>query len=219
MKYLKKFEKNDSDGNGINIIRKFGLGNYFGIVINKSSSNSAPYHNLYHVLCMVKNCYYIANDEGLDTNEIKKILLACLFHDFNHSMGEKSDEENVKNAIVAFEKYSEEDDATNQEVIQMIKSTQYPYIIPESVLGIKEKIIRDADLLQWCEDNHLQQIVFGLLKTEMKNTGNLKKNLEGQIKFINSIKMHTNWAKRKFDKFKNIRLEEYEFLKNMVDEE
>ena len=41
----------------IQLIQKFQLDNYFGNVIRHSKSNNAPYHNLHHILCMIKNCY------------------------------------------------------------------------------------------------------------------------------------------------------------------
>lgn len=199
----------------IAIIKKFQLDDYFGVVVRDSKSNSAPYHNLYHVLCMIKNSYYISKDEGLEDKEIRKILIACLFHDFNHSMGEKTDKENVLEAINSFKKYSIETEEVNNEIINMIKATEYPYVIDEKDLSIKDKIIRDADLLQWSEDNHLQQIVFGLLSKELK--GDLKKNIENQIKFIKMAKIYTNYAKLKFEAHKERCLDEYEYIKNLIE--
>jgi len=165
---------------------------------------------------MVKNCYYISKDEALSQEEIRIILITCLFHDFNHSMGEKSDKENIIEAISAFQKYTRENEKINEKVINLIKATEYPYVVSE--VDISGKIIRDADMLQWCEDDHIHQSVFGLLKGEFKNP-DLKRTIDSQIKYINNINLYTNYAKRKYTKYKNSKIEEYEYIKKILNEE
>jgi predicted metal-dependent HD superfamily phosphohydrolase len=198
----------------ISLIQKYGLDYYFGIVIRHSKSNNAPYHNLHHILCMIKNCYAIAKDEKINDNTIRPILIACLFHDFNHSMGEKTDAENVKDAIAAFKQYSKEDENTNDMIVGMIQATQYPYVVPDSELNAGDQIIRDADLLQWCEENHIQQIVFGLLQNEMK--GDVKENISKYRDFVAGAKFYTDYGQKKYDKYKDIKLSEYEYIIKMM---
>lgn len=191
------------------IINRFKLDDYLKIVLEKSTSNHAPYHNLFHVLCMIKNCHLIAVSENLNPSEIRLLLIAVLFHDFGHSMGAKKDTENVKDAIKAFEKYSKESPAYNQKIIEIIKATEYPYVIDEKDLTFEQKVIRDADLLQLFEPNYIQQNLLGLSKEMNLPIIDL---LKGQKKFMDSIKYHTAYAKAVAEEMLKSRYEDGEYL-------
>lgn len=175
----------------LEIIKEFKLDNYLKIVIQKSTSNKAPYHNFFHVLCMVKNVYKIALSEGLLPKAIRPLLIAALFHDFNHSMGAHNDEWNVNEAISMFMLYSQEDAKTNKLVVSIIRATQYPYVVEEEDLTLEQKIIRDADLLQQYESNYLQQVYYGLSE-ELNTTFEIL--LQGYPVFIKGMKLHTDCA-------------------------
>ena len=51
------------------IIKEFQLEHYLNIVLTESSSNYAPYHNINHVLCMVKYAYIIGSSEDLEKDD------------------------------------------------------------------------------------------------------------------------------------------------------
>ena len=79
----------------------------FRYIVSKSRSNYAPYHSLNHVLRVMYYC-----NEGCTFHSITgklrvNILLAALFHDFNHSMGERPDSENVEMAIAGVKDFYE----------------------------------------------------------------------------------------------------------------
>lgn len=175
----------------LDIIKKFNLGNYLKIVIKESKSNNAPYHNLNHVLCMVKNIYIICNNEDVKKEDIQTLIIAALFHDFNHSQGKKTDDENIKIAIKACNKYIEEENL-RLNVIDIIKATQYPYVIDEKDLSKNQLIIRDCDMLQTFESNFIQQVLLGL-STELGIE--LEKFLDMQLSFLDNLKFHTKTAK------------------------
>jgi len=44
------------------IITHYGLEYYLKDVLTESHSNSAPYHNIYHIMCMVKNVSSMLSD-------------------------------------------------------------------------------------------------------------------------------------------------------------
>ena len=75
----------------LKIIKHFELDHYLKDVIENSTSNAAPYHNLYHILCKIKHTYRIAQSEGFLPEPTRILIIADLFHDFNHSMGKHDD--------------------------------------------------------------------------------------------------------------------------------
>lgn len=202
----------------LEIIKELNLENYLKILLKYNNSNDLPYHNFYHHLCVMKNCYEIC--QGLDLGEIngEELRLLCkaaLVHDFNHSGGKFKDEVNVQNAIEAFWYNFPNEKSENIKIInEIIKATQYPYVIEEKDLTLLQMIIRDADLLQVCEDNWLQQIIFGL-KNEMNI--NLETILKESKDFWSNINFHTSIATNKLDKFKNNRLESVDYLLKIIE--
>lgn len=177
-----------------------------------NEGNNNPYHNIYHITTMVKNLYFIANDEGIDDKIIRLIIIAGLFHDFNHSGGKfKDDSDNVKIAIEAFKKYSKENDKDNQFIINLITITKYPYEKTDN-LTLYEKIMRDAVLLQFTDDNFIQEILFGLNKEMNKSDILTVDLLNNQIKFINGSKFYTEYANLKAMRKINYRVEDCEYL-------
>lgn len=176
---------------------------------DSSKSLNAPYHNLYHCLVVADNCLEASSYYNLDTVKELSIIVAALFHDFDHSMGELKDSENIKNAIIAFEKWydinKKDLNIDHDMVVDVIKATEYPYVIDAKDLTLEQKIIRDADLCQTFVDNRIQQVYIGL-SAEMKIR--ILDMLNGQIKFIESIVPNTDWFKLKFNKEKNRVIEE-----------
>lgn len=144
------------------ILRDYDLLYYYNIIKERNPSNNKPYHNLYHLLCVTEFCYIIGKSENLDDTEIRTLMLSGLFHDFGHYSSD--DSENIKKSIEFFKEYSKENVVTEKNVLKNIKSTQYPYVIPDEDLNISQKIIRDSDLLQWTKDNFIEQVVIGLYK-------------------------------------------------------
>ena len=199
----------------LEIIKEFKLDHYLKIVIKKSSSNKAPYHNFFHILCMVKNVYKIAISEGFLPKAIRPLLIAALFHDFNHSMGVHDDEWNVNEAISMFLLYSQEDANTNKLIISIIRATQYPYVVEEEDLTFEQKIIRDADLLQQYEDNYLQQVYYGLSE-ELKMTFEIL--LQGYPVFIKGMKLHTDYAAQVCEELSASRDADVTYLTNLLSE-
>jgi len=195
------------------IIRKFKLDNYLKNVLEKSTSNVAPYHNFYHVMCMVKNVYNISKSLDFNDESTRPLLIAALFHDFNHSMGAHNDAWNVAEAIKSYKLYSKENKETNLKVINIIEATQYPYVIPEDQLSLEQKIIRDADLMQTFESNYLQQNWMGL-SVEMKT--DLLSSLKGSEKFWNSVKFHTDYAQALSEEVMPSKFQDVEYLINLL---
>ncbi len=151
---------------GIEIIRDSALlQKAFKFIIDNSKSNYLPYHNLNHLLTVLKYSDYIANGEGVYYDKRLSLHLAALFHDVNHSGGELHDDENIqlaKSAFVLFTIQEGIDITLAEEVRTLIEATEYPYVKPNSNTSQFEKIIRDADMMQQFEYNWIGQTTLGL---------------------------------------------------------
>jgi HD superfamily phosphodiesterase len=142
----------------LEIIKKFKLEYYLNVILTNNNGNTNLYHNFYHTQCVTTNCYKIAIDtDTYEENDIKILLIAALFHDFNHSGGKlKNDSENVKLAIEGFQKYTKESKEDTEFICDLIKITEFPYNADnDSKLSIRQQILRDADVMQWLEPNFI----------------------------------------------------------------
>ena len=172
--------------------------NAFRYIVLNNTSNNAPYHHFHHMMTVTHYVMKGGFGIGLPAPEYYELVLAAMFHDMNHSMGEVSDEINVTRAINAmFDWADENSDLISKDRVQaiadIIKATQYPYIIEAKDLSIRQAIIRDADLMIALEPDSFQNMFFGLMK-EMK-VQDIKLMIAGQISFHKEIKMNTEWGR------------------------
>jgi HD superfamily phosphodiesterase len=160
-------------------------------------SSDAPYHNNEHMITVYKFCKDISDNIELTDN--LDLLVAALFHDFDHSMGKEKDNVNVQRAIEAFSDYYGNElthtDVNKNNVINIIKITEYPYTIKNSELNTDQKIIRDADLLQGSVDNWYDFIVIGLSKEMNLPIDKIK---EGVIVFRENIEYNFDYSREVF---------------------
>lgn len=175
----------------------------------KNTSIDAPYHNLFHTLCMIVNCNegYISNidvDADYDYITQRTITIAAAFHDFAHSAGAQDDDWNIATALYWVErffdeqakKYEHDDFFQNRnnltKIKQLISVTRYPFIHEPQTL--EEKIIRDSDLLQCYEDAWFEHVIQGL-QQEFAVKGRFidtKEFLRLQVEFLKNAKFYTN---------------------------
>lgn len=169
----------------------------FRYIIDNNSSNFAPYHNFNHMLRVMYYCDKGCSYHKIDGKRRTNILLAAIFHDFNHSQGEEKDDVNVIRAIEGVKEFYESN-AMNKnsvnidKVVEIIQATQYPYVINSEDLTLEQAIIRDADLMPSLDPDWLNNIIVGLMK-EMK-IESFKAMCEGQYKFHQGIKMCSPWG-------------------------
>ena len=132
----------------------------------------------------------------ISKTEARQLLIAAILHDLDHSGTKKDDSIQVNQAIESFNKnIDEKDKIYQQEIEEIIRATQYPYIIETEKLPLLQQIIRDADMTQTFSEAWIQQIIFGLGKewgyrpTEM---------LERQKTMLEGFKWHTKWAEERY---------------------
>lgn len=197
----------------IEIIDKYEyLQKAFKYIILNSSSNNGPYHNLNHLLTVLKYCYLGALSEGIkDDKELRELLIAAIFHDVNHTIGKEKDDVNVQNSKDAIGKFvkQEEIDVDIDYVNKLLDATQYPYVIEGKDLDLKQGIIRDADLMQVFEYNWIHQNIAGL-SSELKM--DLLDFVQPQRKFLDSAAFNTDWGKKMHkDKWDDV-MKQYEMF-------
>lgn len=193
----------------IKLAEKYDFAKYLKFIINHNKSNMAPYHNFYHTQMVVINSNFIIKNEDQSDchshDSIRELLIASLFHDFNHSQGLHKDKYNVQNSIDSFidisnrveDKENSDFENFQNNVSFLIKSTEYPYVFPDQDnLPLRVKVIRDADLCQVFTDNSFHQNVMGLSK-ELGIP--IEVFIKDQLKFLDNLKFYTNYCIEKYD--------------------
>lgn len=186
----------------------------FRYIVENNKSNAAPYHSLHHMLRVMYHCNDGAVYHNLDSKSRINLLVAALFHDFNHTQGKSKDDVNVQIAIAGVQAWYHsnplnETNVNIDKVVEIIKATQYPYVIPAEDLTIEQKIIRDADLMPSLEVDWINTMIVGL-KEEM-GVESFLHMVEGQQRFHEGIKMCSTWGQAVYEKewhkvFKNLEI-------------
>lgn len=201
-------DKSSTGGSLPNIIRndndiyQGNLVYYFQVVFRHARNLRHPYHNFRHIMHVLWLCYqaciYYADRvddlsvDSLSRRQMRNLLIAVLFHDFDHSGMMGDDDLNIARALRALEKYIlPEDREYLKDISLIIRATEYPYKVSAIQIGLCGEIIRDADMSQAFSVAWIQQVIFGLATEWNQMPIDL---LRKQIDFIQSLKFHTPWA-------------------------
>ena len=147
-------------------------------------------------MTVLKYCYLGALSENVkDEKELRELLIAAIFHDVDHTAGKEKDDVNIKNSKKAIKSFVEQEDidVDLEKINAILDATQYPYVLESKDLDLRQKLIRDADLMQVFEYNLIHQNIAGL-STELKM--NFIDFVAPQRKFLDSAEFNTNWGKR-----------------------
>lgn len=189
-------------------------------IIKNNKSNNLPYHGIDHLFEVYNSCkllidfsqmeQFILNDEEEVINRTE-LLIAALFHDYNHSGGKLKDSENIENAIKGCKEFLDTIDYDlNFDVIEsVIKATEYPSPL-KGDLTIEQKIIQDADMCYLLNDIAVVKLYYGLREEQGVE---LDKFLENQLAFFETVKFNSElYSDFWNDTYKNIRIEEVKEL-------
>jgi hypothetical protein len=143
---------------------------YFRILFFESSNLNNPYHNFRHTLHVVWLCHKACRyyQEQLAPRQMRNLLIAALFHDFDHPGRPRRGEEdpdriNIDIAIAGLRRYiMSSDHLCLPEIEALIEATHHPYKIGSDELDLLGKIIRDADLAQALSPVWIQQVISAL---------------------------------------------------------
>lgn len=110
-----------------------------------------PYHNIQHAFTVAINSMRIADTVSMPRMDRAVLLVAALYHDYGHSAGELTDDENIRIAVEGVRKHLTPalGNPFVDAVVDLIPITEYPYTREPSTLC--EQVLRDADLLQHFE--------------------------------------------------------------------
>jgi len=222
------------------IIEKMGLEPWWADFIKTNSSNRLPYHNMQHTMFMIEDCYEGAMSEGLAPNLdhplIKTLILAAIYHDWGHTGGvwhlnpklrgaglgpggsdAYPDSENVKIAIEKVRSLLEigfwPSGVSLNQVINTIRATEYPYAVPVEDLTPAGRIIRDADLQTSTKGLLIPHVVYGLSE-ELGYP--IEVLIQGEIKFLESAELITDWGKRRWSLHLPLMIEELNVFANIL---
>jgi hypothetical protein len=173
---------------------------YYKVIMDKSKHLKNTYHNFrhtFHVLWMCHDaCMFYG--ESLTPRAKRNLLIAALFHDYDHTGRSGNDDINIQLAIRGLKNNIHESDVPYLSIIEeLIITTEFPH---KNKIMINDEdslisILRDADLSQAFSDAWVQQVIFGLA-----NEMNLEpmQVFRMQESFLKNLQFNSTWAKNKF---------------------
>ncbi len=178
------------------------LVSYARIIFLHAQNLNHPYHNfrhMFHVLWLCHEaCRYYREvvQQPISRRAARNLLIAALFHDFNHSGLMGDDDLNVERALRGLRKHIlEMDKPSLGDIESAIRGTQYPYVVQPQDLDLCGLILRDADVSQAFSVAWLQQVIFGLAaEWNMKPIEVLKL----QEPFHRKLVFQTDWGRHQF---------------------
>jgi 3'5'-cyclic nucleotide phosphodiesterase len=176
---------------------------YFRTLIFHATNLVRPYHNLRHMLHVTWLCYQATEfyRDRLTPRQIRNLLIAALFHDFDHPGhphpgADDPDGINIARAIAALRRHIAVEDRLFLPAIEaLIEATHYPYAVAVEQLDLSAKIIRDADLAQALSPIWIQQVVIGLARERRVSPLEI---LKTQPAFLAALSFNTEWARERF---------------------
>ena len=171
---------------------------YFRIVFGKANNLRNPNHNFRHLMHVLYECYQacVFYKGELSPRQMRNLLIAAMFHDFNHSGKRDKDSEQVRRAIKALQHHALPPDQEHlPDILDLVCWTEYPYEIRTASLPLGAQILRDADLSQAMSVAWIQQVVFGLAEEWDISPIEVLRRHE---KFLVSLRFATAWAQETF---------------------
>ena len=162
------------------------------LIVN-NMGNINPYHSFEHAANVFLSCVEAAEYHSIPEKEKLNLLVAAIFHDFNHSAGKMPDNVNIENALLGVQEWMKDRDdglIDYEQIKSLIEITEFPYVIESNSLNLPQQILRDADMGSIFTDNWFQTIMLGL-------SGEIKIGLEAFIEqqknFMSNMKPNTPW--------------------------
>ena len=180
-------------------VYKGDLKHYFQVVMTSAKNLKNPYHNFRHMFHVTWLCYdaCLFYKEVMSPIQMRRLLIAAMFHDFDHPGRSGNDDLNIEISIRGLRKNVHPMDADNlDEIEKLIRTTQFPHIVPAEQLSLLGAILRDADLSQGLSPVWVQEIIFGLSSEMCVSPIDVFKMQAG---FFTNLKFITEWGKIKFN--------------------
>ena len=171
---------------------------YFRKIFHNAQNLWHPYHNFRHMTHVLWLCYQACSyyKEMLSPSQMRMLLIAAMFHDFDHSGLSGNDDLNIERAVRGFSKYiAPEDKSLEENISLLIRTTEFPHKGDPASTSLLARILRDADMCQVLNPVWIQQVAFGLAAEWGKTPIEI---LNAQEAFLTDLKFNTEWAKGMF---------------------
>lgn len=171
---------------------------YFRTILTKAQNLRNPYHNFRHMMHVTWLCYQACAfyQEQLNPREMRNLLIAAMFHDFDHPGIRGNDDLNIERAERGLEECVVNIDRLSVgKIKEIICATEYPYSTPSESLSLCGMIIRDADAAQSLSVAWVQQTLFGLAAEWGIS---FEEVLTREITFHEKLRFETRWAQELF---------------------
>jgi len=173
---------------------------YFRAVFNHARNLHYPYHNFRHIFHVLWLCHEacLFYRDRLTPRDMRNLLIAAMFHDFDHSGDMSDDDINILRAVRGVKRHLREEDKDYlADIIELIQTTEYPYKTTPPPSALSAQIIRDADMSQALSVAWVQQVIFGLA-LELNTTPLAVLKMQGP--FMLGLNFRTEWGQEMFPK-------------------
>jgi HD superfamily phosphodiesterase len=170
-----------------------------------------PYHNNEHQLQVAYhavNAYMHDVKEAVVQKDIDTLVVAALFHDFDHSGGKLKDEENIQRALQfvqgsAFKAIAVKQQVEVEQVVELIRVTEFSGgVFPNEPQNLMAKALRDADLCSIFSAEGRMLIKYGLFEEinkkpiEAATLEEINNFALNNRKFLLNAKFYTTYGQR-----------------------
>ena len=176
------------------------LKRYFQYVFFHAENLRLPYHNFRHTTFVLAMCHMISGQYSgqLTKRAIRNLLIAALFHDYNHTGILVDDRINIELAIKGLGTCLLPGDEDYQDdIFGIIRITEYTNDTMLTDISLTQAIIRDADVLQAFSSDWIQEIILNLSEEQKESPIGM---LRLQIAYLEGLRFHTDWAKETYPK-------------------
>lgn len=200
----------DKDSEIMQIIKTYRLEKYFDAV-NSFYFSRPNYKLFYHGFKHIKSAAIFAA-EGchamkLDYTTTTAVVLGMLFHDINHSLGNRTDFYNIGEALHKLHEVHNSSSVAQNRVsatqltlaCECIRHTQFPYT-PKETTVVAYQVCRDADLMHfYLPVEECAELLYGFYNEQRLQNGKLtlKDFIQKNIDFCTTIRWSTKWAYKK----------------------
>lgn len=182
----------------LEVLRELGLsGEHACIASSQNPSQNAPYHNSGHLFTVALNCAEAADYYELGKDEKITLFLSGLYHDYGHSAGKHSDIINISQAVLCAMRNIAALEALDRKALDVIAdnihATVQPSLLHGTELSLQQKIIADADMMQWHEPD-AEEFMTGL-SVEL----GFPVTWDSTKEFLSKYHPKTSWGRAKLD--------------------
>ena len=184
---------------------------YYFRIIWHSPNILKPYHGLRHILHVMWDVYnaflyYEKNGNVIEPRTFRNMLIAALFHDYNHTGRAGNDSVNIRLALDGLRTHIlPQDEDWFDDISSYIKATEFPHS-HDKELSLAENIMRDADISYTLSDSWIQLVAFQLNREMNLSPEEMLKSQEPFMRHV--LKFSTDWGKEKYADKLESRIEE-----------